>query len=129
MLSANEVRAEEGWPASTDPTADLIAPPVMGGARAAGAEGDEQPTPSTLAGDDEADKIARLDLGLTLASDEWVIEHVTDISAVLWTLSQARARSQRRELAAWSPLVADSGDPAQSRRGQQHARRLKMTPA
>jgi hypothetical protein len=27
VLSPNDVRREEGWPASTDPTADSIAPP------------------------------------------------------------------------------------------------------
>ena len=70
----------------------------------------------------------RLDLGLALTTDEWIIEHVNDILAALWFLS-ARARPRRLGLAASSPLVADSGDPAQSRRGQQHARRLKMTPA
>ena len=44
-------------------------------------------------------------------------------------LVSARARPRRLGLAASSPLVADSGDPAQSRRGQHHARRRKMTPA
>jgi hypothetical protein len=27
VLSPNDVRREEGWPRSNDPTADLIAPP------------------------------------------------------------------------------------------------------
>jgi len=47
VLSPNDVRREEGWPASNDPTADSIEPPVAGG-RAAG-----DPPPS--------DKNARLD--------------------------------------------------------------------
>jgi hypothetical protein len=31
VLSPNDVRREEGWPASSDPTADSIEPPVAGG--------------------------------------------------------------------------------------------------
>jgi len=31
VLSPNDVRREEGWPASTDPTADSIEPPISGG--------------------------------------------------------------------------------------------------
>ena len=31
VLSPNDVRREEGWPASSDPTADSIEPPVSGG--------------------------------------------------------------------------------------------------
>jgi hypothetical protein len=52
VLSPNDVRREEGWPASTDPTADSIEPPVAGG-RAPGdiPAGDTPPS----------DKIARLD--------------------------------------------------------------------
>jgi HK97 family phage portal protein len=58
-LSPNDCREETGWPRSTDPTADSIEPPAMGGARPVGAEG-EQPPPGPT-GDGEADKIARLD--------------------------------------------------------------------
>jgi hypothetical protein len=38
--SPNDVRSEEGWPASTDPTADSIAPPNT---RAQAAAGDTPP--------------------------------------------------------------------------------------
>jgi hypothetical protein len=31
VLSPNDVRREEGWPASTDPTSDSIEPPISGG--------------------------------------------------------------------------------------------------
>jgi hypothetical protein len=31
VLSPNDVRREEGWPASSDPTANSIEPPVAGG--------------------------------------------------------------------------------------------------
>lgn len=30
----------------------------------------------------------RLDLGLALASDEWLVTHTNDLTAVLWTLSK-----------------------------------------
>ena len=30
----------------------------------------------------------RVDLGLALASDEWIIAHTNDLTAVLWFLSQ-----------------------------------------
>ena len=30
----------------------------------------------------------RLDLGLALASDEWIIEHTNDVTAALWFLSR-----------------------------------------
>jgi hypothetical protein len=33
VLSPNDVRIEEGWPASSDPTADSIEPPTAGGPR------------------------------------------------------------------------------------------------
>jgi len=49
VLSPNDVRLEEGWPASTDPTADSIEPPAMGGAK---------PEAEGAAG---SDKVARLD--------------------------------------------------------------------
>jgi hypothetical protein len=54
VLSPNDVRREEGWPASTDPTADSIEPPVAGG-KPADASGDTPPTPAP------DDKVARLD--------------------------------------------------------------------
>jgi len=49
-LSPNDCREETGWPRSSDPTADLISPPVMGGAQPPGAPPGEG-----------SDKIARLD--------------------------------------------------------------------
>jgi hypothetical protein len=58
VLSPNDVRAEEGWPASTDPTADSIAPPPAGG-QPASADGGTSTTPPPA--DDGGDKIARLD--------------------------------------------------------------------
>ena len=62
VLSPNDVRREEGWPASTDPTADSIEPPVAGGKPADGT-GDPPPSPPP-AGDntpDDTSKVARLD--------------------------------------------------------------------
>jgi len=51
VLSPNDVRREQGWPASTDPTADSIEPPVVGGKAA-------DPLPPAPTG--ESDKIAVL---------------------------------------------------------------------
>jgi hypothetical protein len=60
VLSPNDVRLEEGWPASSDPTADSIEPPVCGG-KPADASADDPPTPAPPSSDDgPADKIARL---------------------------------------------------------------------
>jgi len=59
MLSPNDVRGEEGWPASNGPTADSIEPPVAGG-KPAGASADDplpQPAPSA----DDPAKVALLD--------------------------------------------------------------------
>ena len=62
MLSPNEIRLEEGWPASDDPTADSIAPPVAGGRAADGGAGEAFASPSEPApSSDNTDKIARLD--------------------------------------------------------------------
>jgi HK97 family phage portal protein len=64
VLSPNDVRTEEGWPASDDPTADSIEPPVAGGRPADGAGDDAAstpPAPSSDATDEGADKVARLD--------------------------------------------------------------------
>lgn len=47
ILSPNEIRIEEGWPTSTDPTADLIEPPISGGKPAGGA--DDSPAPASPA--------------------------------------------------------------------------------
>ena len=59
VLSPNDIRVEEGWPRSSDSTADSIEPPVAGGKPAADAGGaDEPPTPALPPSDDE--KIARL---------------------------------------------------------------------
>jgi hypothetical protein len=72
VLSPNDVRIEEGWPASSDETADSIQPPVAGGRPASVDAGDgspvAEPAPPPTDGDDnqaEADqaasgKIARL---------------------------------------------------------------------
>jgi hypothetical protein len=59
VLSPNDVRREEGWPASTDPTADSIQPPAMGGARP-NVEPVNDPTPAPPS-DDEGEKVAQLD--------------------------------------------------------------------
>jgi hypothetical protein len=53
----NDVRLEEGWPASSDPTADIIEPPAAGG-KPVGDSADEPPAPAPPP-DDES-KIARL---------------------------------------------------------------------
>ena len=45
MLSPNDVRREEGWPASSDPTANSIELPVAGG-KAAEQPADEPAPPS-----------------------------------------------------------------------------------
>jgi hypothetical protein len=64
VLSPNDMRREEGWPASTDPTADSIEPPVAGG-KPADASAGEPATPATPAPTPSdvgpADKISRLD--------------------------------------------------------------------
>ena len=59
MLSPNDVRREEGWPASTDPTADSIEPPVAGG-KPAGESSDDPLSQSRLTADEPA-KVALLD--------------------------------------------------------------------
>jgi hypothetical protein len=81
------------WPRSSDPTAHSIEPPVAGGKLASdGGAADEPPTPAPPP--DDANKVARLcmrhrvDLGLALASDEWLVAHTNDITAVFWTLSK-----------------------------------------
>lgn len=68
VLSPNDIRGEEGWPASNDPTADSIAPPVSGGQPASEGPGEVEPstppapTPDNNdpADDTAAGKIARL---------------------------------------------------------------------
>src|SRR5258708_2364848 len=45
VLSPNDVRREEGWPASNDPTADSIEPPISGG-KPADASADDPPAPA-----------------------------------------------------------------------------------
>ena len=59
VLSPNDVRREEGWPASTDPTADSIEPPVAGG-KPAGESSDDPLSQSRLTADEPA-KVALLD--------------------------------------------------------------------
>jgi hypothetical protein len=65
VLSPNDVRREEDWPASNDPTADSIEPPNMSAQAAVPIEDDPPtPTPAPTADDSEdgvGDKIARLD--------------------------------------------------------------------
>src|SRR5262245_55260254 len=51
VLSPNDVRLEEGWPASNDPTADSIEPPAAGG-KPAGDAADEPPKPAPPPADD-----------------------------------------------------------------------------
>jgi hypothetical protein len=52
VLSPNDVRREEGWPASNDPTANSIEPPAAGG-KPAGESADEPPAPAPPPLDDE----------------------------------------------------------------------------
>ena len=60
VLSPNDVRREEGWPA--DPTAYSIEPPVAGGKSAGGVSDDPAPASPTPSDDDAGgDKVARLD--------------------------------------------------------------------
>jgi hypothetical protein len=64
VLSPNDVRTEEGWPRSSDPTADGIEPPAMGGAQPGQGDEPKAPTPAPASSDDEGEgggKIARLD--------------------------------------------------------------------
>jgi hypothetical protein len=56
IRSPNEVRAEEGWPPSTDPTADSIEPPISGGKPADATT----PTDTPAAPADDGTKIAHL---------------------------------------------------------------------
>ena len=58
MLSSNDVRREEGWPASTDPRADSIERPVSGG-KPAYATADDPPAQAPSV--DEPVKVALLD--------------------------------------------------------------------
>jgi hypothetical protein len=51
VLRRNDIRIEEGWPASNDPTANSIEPPVAG-AKPADDSGDEPPTPAPQPSDD-----------------------------------------------------------------------------
>ena len=60
MLSPNDVRREEGWPASSDPTADSFEPPVAGGKAADQQSADELPPQPAPPADDPA-KMALLD--------------------------------------------------------------------
>jgi hypothetical protein len=62
VLSPNDVCGEEGWPPSTDPTADGIEPPAAGG-KPADASADDPPTPTPApppSDDGQADKVADL---------------------------------------------------------------------
>jgi hypothetical protein len=59
VLSPNDVRIEEGWKRSSDPTADSIEPPAAGG-KPGDASADD-PAPPSPPADDGGDKIARLD--------------------------------------------------------------------
>jgi hypothetical protein len=61
----------------------------------------------------DANKVARLymrhrvDLGLALVSDEWIVAHTNDITATLWFLSRHRS-SQQRRLAASISMVGQA---------------------
>jgi hypothetical protein len=57
VLSPNDVRIEEGWPASCDPTADSIEPPVAGAKQPAEEPADELPKPALPPSDDDEEKI------------------------------------------------------------------------
>ena len=59
ILTPNEVRTEEGWPESDDPTANSIEPPAAGGKPAGDAAPTDTPTPAPT--EDQGDKVARLD--------------------------------------------------------------------
>jgi hypothetical protein len=65
VLSPNDVRIEEGWPASDDPTADSIMPPVAGGRAAngddAGSSSASPGEPASSSNDDHGEKVARFD--------------------------------------------------------------------
>jgi hypothetical protein len=73
VLSPNDVRREEGWPASSDPTADSIEPPAAGGKPADASGNDPTPAPPPEPDDnapDDASKITVLgDRRLRHASD------------------------------------------------------------
>jgi hypothetical protein len=56
VLSPNDVRAEEGWPASTDPTADSIAPPNT----SANAAPVDEPASPPAPPDDGGDNVVRI---------------------------------------------------------------------
>lgn len=63
VLSTNDVRDEEGWPSSDDPTADSIEPPAAG-RKPVDASADDKlatPAPTPPSDDGMADEIARLD--------------------------------------------------------------------
>jgi len=63
VLSLNNMRREEGWPASNDPTSDSIEPPVAGGKPADASGNDPTPAPPPEPHDnapDDGRKIARL---------------------------------------------------------------------
>jgi hypothetical protein len=63
VLSLNNMRREEGWPASNDPTADSIEPPAAGGKPADASSTEPAPAPPPEPDDnapDDGTKIARL---------------------------------------------------------------------
>jgi hypothetical protein len=60
ILSPNEVRAEEGWPSSSDQTADSIEPAISGGKPSDQQNADEPPPQPAPPTDDPA-KLALLD--------------------------------------------------------------------
>jgi hypothetical protein len=119
VLSPNDVRLEEGWPASSDPTADSIEPPVAGGkpaervptnrrhrhrrqattavTRSCASTNGGQPMAET---EPEVDLSSleftpirgelaraflkhRVSMRLGNASDEWILDHVDNITLVL----------------------------------------------
>jgi hypothetical protein len=54
------VRSQEGWPASTEPTADSIEPPTSGG-KAADQQSTDEPPPQPAPSADDPAKVALLD--------------------------------------------------------------------
>ena len=104
VLSPNDIRAEEDWPASTDPTADSILPPNTSAAAVVYSPpadsgkvvdigqhrhaGDAPPSADPEFAPIKA-RLARLylvhkaDIGVPAASDELIVSHIDDITALL----------------------------------------------
>jgi hypothetical protein len=61
VLSPNDVRADEGWPPSSDPSADSITPPNTSAQAAPVEDNPPASAPDNEDPADDASKIARLD--------------------------------------------------------------------